>query len=190
MIREILIWPDSRLKARSKTVAKVDDSVRQLIDDLFATMYDAEGVGLAAPQVGELARVLVIDTSPRQEGQKPMAFVNPEIASKTGSRVYREGCLSIPGEAEEVERADQVVVRALDRDGKPFEVKAEGLLATALQHEIDHLDGMLFVDYLSSLKRELIKKRMKRLKAERAEEAKDPEAVAKRKKTHPAEVGL
>jgi peptide deformylase len=168
MVREILIWPDPRLKEKAKPVKAVDAEIRQLIDDMFETMYAAQGVGLAAPQVGVLQRVVVIDTSPKQEGAKPIALVNPEIIVREGSTVYREGCLSIPGEAEDVERAATVRVRAIGKDGKLFEADADGLLAIAIQHETDHLDGTLFVDYLSTLKRELIRKRMKRLKAERA----------------------
>ena len=170
MVREIVIWPDPVLKKASTSVARVDEEVRQLIDDLAETMYAADGVGLAAPQVGISRRVVVIDTSPRQEGQKLLHLVNPEILKTEGETVFTEGCLSVPGEAEEVARASKVWVRAVGRDGKPFEVEAEGLLAIALQHEIDHLDGTLFVDHLSSLKRELIRKRMKKLKEERASE--------------------
>jgi peptide deformylase len=181
MVRDILIWPDPRLKEKAKPVKGVDASLRTLIDDMFETMYAAQGVGLAAPQIGVLQRVIVIDTSPKQEGAIPTAFVNPEILDRQGNTIYREGCLSVPGEAEEVERAATVRVRALGRDGKQFELDADGLLAIALQHEIDHLDGTLFVDYLSTLKRELIRKRMKRLKADRA----NGEPVAPQ-----AEVGL
>lgn len=170
MVREILIWPDPRLKAQAKPVAAVDDAVRKLIDDLFETMYSAEGVGLAAPQVGALQRVVVIDTSPRQEDQRPLALVNPIFVARSGEVTWNEGCLSVPGEAEDVDRSEIVTVRALDRDGKRIEiVDATGLLAIALQHETDHLDGTLFVDHLSSLKREVIRRRMKRLKAELAE---------------------
>ena len=172
MIREIVIWPDPVLKKVAAPVDKVDDGIRRLLDDMAETMYAADGVGLAAPQVGETKRVIVIDTSPRQPEQKLIHLVNPEIVEAEGTTVYTEGCLSIPGEAEEVERANKVRVRALDYHGKPFEIVAEGdLLAIALQHEIDHLQGTLFVDHLSSLKRELIKRRMKKLKAERASEA-------------------
>jgi peptide deformylase len=170
MVREIVIWPDPVLKKPSTPVALVDDEVRQLIDDLAETMYAADGVGLAAPQVGISMRVVVIDTSPRQEGQKLLHLVNPEIVKTEGETVFSEGCLSVPGEAEEVERAAKVWVRAIGRDGEPFEVEGEGLLAIALQHEIDHLDGTLFVDHLSSLKRELIRRRMRKLKEERASE--------------------
>jgi peptide deformylase len=127
-------------------------------------------VGLAAPQVGVALRAIVIDVSPRQEGQKLLHLVNPEIVRTEGLRVYTEGCLSIPGEAEDVERADRVWVRALGRDGKPFELECGDLLATAVQHEFDHLQGTLFVDHLSSLKREIIRRRMKKLKQEQAME--------------------
>jgi peptide deformylase len=170
MVREIVIWPDPVLKKNAAPVARVDDEIRRLLDDMAETMYAADGVGLAAPQVGVSRRIVVIDTSPRQEGQKLLHLVNPEIVKTEGETVYSEGCLSVPGEAEEVERAAKVWVKALGRDGKPYELEAEGLLAIALQHEIDHLDGILFVDHLSSLKRELIRKRMKKLKAERAAE--------------------
>ncbi len=173
MVREIVIWPDPVLKEVAAPVQRVDDEIRTLLDDMAETMYAADGVGLAAPQVGVLKRVITIDTSPRQEGQRLIHLVNPEIVKYEGKTVYTEGCLSIPGEAEEVERAAKVWVRALGRDGKPFELEADGLLAIAVQHETDHLNGTLFVDYLSSLKRELIKKRMKKLKAERAAEKAD-----------------
>jgi peptide deformylase len=170
MVREILIWPDPILKQVAKPVDRVDDGVRRLLDDMAETMYAADGVGLAAPQIGELLRVIVIDTSPKQEGQKLIHLVNPEIVRSEGVTTYTEGCLSIPGEAEEVERAAQVTVRALDYHGKPFELACDGLLNIAVQHEYDHLQGTLFVDHLSSLKREIIRRRMKKLKLEQAEE--------------------
>jgi peptide deformylase len=135
------------------------------------TMYAADGVGLAGPQIGVLKRLVVIDTSPRQEGQKLIHLVNPEIVRAEGRIEYTEGCLSIPGEAEDVERHAKVWVRALDYRGKPFEMECDGLLSIAAQHETDHLDGTLFVDHLSSLKREMIKRRMKKLKTQRAAEA-------------------
>lgn len=179
MVREILIWPDPALKEIAPPVDRVDDGIRRLLDDLAETMYAADGVGLAAPQIAERKRVIVIDTSPRQEGQQLIHLVNPEIVKYEGQTTYTEGCLSLPGEAEEVERAAKVWVRALDYRGKPFELEADGLLAIAVQHETDHLNGTLFVDHLSSLKREIIKKRMKRLKAERAaEQAAELKAVA------------
>jgi peptide deformylase len=170
MVREIVIWPDPILKEVAKPVERVDDTIRRLLDDMAETMYAADGVGLAAPQVAELKRLIVIDTSPRQEGQKLIHLVNPEIVKLEGTTTYTEGCLSIPGEAEDVDRAEKVWVRALDYHGKPFEIAADGLLSIALQHETDHLNGTLFVDHLSSLKRELIRKRMKKLKAQRAAE--------------------
>ena len=173
MVREILVWPDPLLKQVAKPVDRVDDAVRRLLDDMSETMYAADGVGLAAPQVGELRRCIVIDTSPRQEGQRLIHLVNPEIVRLEGETTYTEGCLSIPGEAEDVERAAKVWVRALDYHGKPFELEADGLLAIAIQHESDHLQGTLFVDHLSSLKREVIRRRMKKLKAERATETAD-----------------
>ncbi len=174
MVREIVIWPDPVLKQVAAPLDRVDDTIRRLLDDMADTMYAADGVGLAAPQVGVGRRLVVIDTSPRQPGQKLIHLVNPEIVEASGKIVYTEGCLSVPGEAEDVERAAKVRVRALDYHGKPFELEAEGdLLAIALQHEIDHLQGTVFVDHLSSLKRELIKKRMKKLKAERAAEVAD-----------------
>jgi peptide deformylase len=167
MVREILIWPDPVLKKKASPVARVDDSIRTLVNDMFETMYAADGVGLAAPQIGILKNVIVLDTTPRQPESKPVAMINPEIVSTEGRTVYTEGCLSIPGEAEDVERAAKVTVRFLDPDGKQQTLEAEGLLAVAIQHETDHLLGTMFVDYLSSLKREMIRKRMKRLKAER-----------------------
>jgi peptide deformylase len=170
MVRDIVIWPDPILKEISKPVDRVDDSVRRLLDDMADTMYAADGVGLAAPQIAELRRVLVIDTSPRQEGQRLIHFVNPQIVRSEGETTYTEGCLSIPGEAEDVVRAAKVWVRALDYHGKAFELECEGLLAIAVQHECDHLEGTLFVDHLSSLKREIIRRRMKKLKAEQASE--------------------
>ena len=174
MVRDILIWPDPLLKQQALPVDKVDDGIRRLLDDMSETMYAADGVGLAAPQVGVSKRAIVIDVSVREPEQKLIHLVNPEIVKVEGKMVYTEGCLSIPGEAEDVERAAKVWVRALGRDGKPFEIVAEGnLLAVALQHEFDHLQGTLFVDHLSSLKRELIKRRMKKLKEERGTETAD-----------------
>jgi peptide deformylase len=177
MIREILIWPDPLLKKMSLPAQRVDDSIRRLLDDMSETMYAADGVGLAAPQIGELRRCVVIDTSPRQEGQKLIHFVNPQIVRTEGTTTYTEGCLSIPGEAEEVDRAAKVWVQALDYTGKPFELECDGLLAIAVQHELDHLQGTLFVDHISSLKREIIRRHMKRLKAERQSES--PEEIRK-----------
>lgn len=174
MVREILIWPDARLKKKAVPVTKVDDDVRALIRDMFETMYHADGVGLAAPQVGVHQNVIVLDTTPRQPESKPIAMVNPEILSYEGKIVYAEGCLSIPGESEDVERAAVVTVRYLDEQGVEQTLKADGLLAVAVQHETDHLKGIVFVDHVSMLKRELIRKRMKKLKVDRAEESEKP----------------
>ena len=167
MVREILIWPDPILKQTAKPVAKVDDSIRTLVKDMFETMYAADGVGLAAPQVGILQRVIVLDTTPRQPESKPIAMINPEIIAMEGETTYTEGCLSIPGEAEDVDRAAVVTVKFLDPEGQEQTLTCDGLLAIAVQHETDHLNGTVFVDHVSTLKRELIRKRMKKLKTER-----------------------
>ena len=170
MVREIVIWPDPVLKKKASPVQRVDDSIKSLVNDLFETMYAADGVGLAAPQVGVLKQVIVLDTTPRQPESKPVAMINPQIIAKEGSTRYSEGCLSVPGEAEEVDRAAKVTVKFLDVSGQEQTLEADGLLAVAIQHETDHLNGTMFVDHLSALKRELIRKRMKRLKAERAQQ--------------------
>jgi peptide deformylase len=167
MVREILIWPDPILKKKSSPVSRVDESIKALVNDMFETMYAADGVGLAAPQIGVLKNVIVLDTTPRQPESKPLAMINPQIIAMEGKIVCAEGCLSIPGEAEDVERAAIVTVKFLDPEGKEQTLKTDGLLAIAIQHELDHLEGVLLVDHISTLKRELIKKRMKRLKADR-----------------------
>lgn len=162
-ILPILVAPDPRLKTKAKPVEAVDDELRRLIDDMLETMYDAPGIGLAAPQVGVLKRLLVLDVAGKDEPPAPMAFVNPEITWESDEmNVYEEGCLSIPSHYAEVERPAQVKVRYLDRDGNRQEILADGLLATCLQHEIDHLDGKLFIDYLSSLKRNMILRKLKK----------------------------
>lgn len=173
MAREILVWPHPTLKKKAHKVAVVDDSTRALIKDLFESMYEADGVGLAAPQIGELQRVIVLDTRPRQPESKPIAMVNPEILSLEGKTTYTEGCLSVPGEAEDVDRAAFATVKYLDEQGVEQTLRCDGLLAIAVQHETDHLDGTMFVDHISVLKRELIRKRMKRLKSNRAAEKAD-----------------
>jgi peptide deformylase len=178
MVREILIWPHPTLKKKATPVEKVDDSTRELVKDLFESMYAADGVGLAAPQIGVLKNVIVLDTTPRQPESAPIAMINPEILSLEGEVQYNEGCLSIPGEAEEVDRAAICTVRYLDENGKEHTKRCEGLLAIAVQHETDHLKGTVFVDHISTLKRELIRKRMKRLKAEREAEAAETSASA------------
>jgi len=157
-ILPILEFPDPRLRTVAKPVAQVDDALRKLVEDMFHTMYEAPGIGLAATQVDVHLRLLVLDTS--EDKSSPMVFINPEILESKGSQVYQEGCLSVPGIYADVTRAESVTVRALDRDGKPFELAADGLLAVCIQHEMDHLAGKVFVDYLSPLKRELVKKKL------------------------------
>jgi peptide deformylase len=159
-ILDILHFPDSRLRNKAKPVAEVDDRVRKLVDDMFETMYKAPGIGLAAVQVNVPLRVITIDIS--EERDQPLALINPEILERDGIEEMNEGCLSVPGIYEAVRRANQIRFRALNRDGEPFEMEAEGLLAVCVQHEIDHLDGKLFVDYLSSLKRQRIRKKLEK----------------------------
>jgi peptide deformylase len=159
-ILDILHFPDTRLRNVAKPVAQVDDSVRRLIDDMFETMYAAPGIGLAAVQVNDLRRVIVVDTS--EDRSQALALVNPEIIAKQGEESMDEGCLSVPGVYETVQRAEQIRVRALDRDGNAIERDVDGLLAVCIQHEIDHLDGKLFVDYLSNLKRQRIRKKLEK----------------------------
>ena len=154
---EILHFPDPRLRRRAEPVSAVDDGVRRLIDDMLETMYDAPGIGLSAPQVNVAKRVVTIDVS--KERNAPLCLVNPEIRSVGGETETEEGCLSVPGVYELVKRPERVRLRALDRDGRSREVEAEGLLAVCIQHEIDHLDGRLFVDYLSRLKRQRIRRK-------------------------------
>lgn len=170
MVREILVWPDPRLKEKALPVKTVNDEIRHLIDDMFETMYQAEGVGLAATQIGVKHRVVTVDTSSADRDVAPFAMINPEILESEGTVKWKEGCLSVPGEAEDVTRSARVKVRFLDRNGDPVELEATGLTAVCIQHEVDHLDGIVFVDHISSLKREMIRKRMKRLKKDRTEE--------------------
>ncbi len=158
--REIIKLPDKRLRLVSKPVVKVDAAVRRLIDDMFETMYAAPGVGLAAIQVGEPKRVVTVDLAKKDEPKDPRVFINPEVIwSSQEKRVYEEGCLSIPEIYEEVERPAEVKVKYMDLDGKIDEIKASGLLATVLQHEIDHTNGILFIDHISKLKRDRIIKK-------------------------------
>ncbi len=156
----ILHFPDERLRTVAKPVEQVDKRLRKVIDDMFETMYEAPGIGLAATQVNFHQRLIVIDIS--EEHNQPLVFINPEILEKEGVEEMDEGCLSVPGIYEKVQRAEKVKVRALDRNGEPFELQADGLLAVCIQHEIDHLDGKLFVDYLSNLKRQRIKKKLEK----------------------------
>ena len=176
-LREILIWPDPRLKQKAKPVAAVDAQIRKICDDLAETMYEANGVGLAAPQVGVHLNIISmdVDQKPAAEGEpeKPKGhglfwLINPVLKLAEGEFSYTEGCLSIPDEYEEVTRFGHIVVEYMDRDGKLKQREADNtLLSVCVQHEMDHLQGKLFVDHLSALKRELIKRRMKKLKSER-----------------------
>jgi peptide deformylase len=154
----ILEFPDPRLRKKAVPVVRVDDELRRLIDDMFETMYEAPGIGLAATQVDVHRRLLVADVS--TEKNEPHVLINPEILEKDGIAITEEGCLSVPGYYEEVERAGHIKVRFLDREGEPLEREFEGLLAVCVQHEIDHLNGRLFVDYLSEAKRQRIRKRL------------------------------
>ena len=146
---EILHFPDPRLRTRAKSVATVDDQLRRLVDDMLETMYAAPGIGLAATQVNVHKRVIVIDLS--KEQNQPLVLINPEIVEQRGVEEMEEGCLSVPGVYERVERADQIRVRALGRDGQAFDLEADGLLAVCIQHEIDHLDGVLFIDRVANV---------------------------------------
>ena len=162
----IIEFPDPRLRTVARPVKEVDTRLRQLIDDMFETMYDAPGIGLAATQVDVHERLLVLDVS--EDKTTPLVFINPEILESEGSQVYQEGCLSVPGIYADVKRAEKIRVRALDRDGQAFEIEADGLLAVCIQHEMDHLAGKVFVDYLSPLKRELVRKKLAKQRREDA----------------------
>tara|TARA_B110001452_G_C14989549_1_gene345938 strand:+ start:126 stop:647 length:522 start_codon:yes stop_codon:yes gene_type:complete len=163
-IRKILVEPDPFLRQVSHDVEKVDDELRKLMDDMLETMYAAPGIGLAAIQIGVTKRVIVIDIS-KEDKKEPLYFVNPKIIIKSkNNSTYEEGCLSVPGQFAEVDRPDQCHVHYLDYNGKKKELKAEGLLATCIQHEIDHLEGILFIDYLSKLKKNFIVKKLSKQK--------------------------
>jgi peptide deformylase len=173
-LRPIIILPDPKLRLVSAPLGQVDDELRKLMDDMVETMHDAPGIGLAAIQIAEPIRLVVIDLAKKDEPPQPQYFVNPEIAWSSEERsVYEEGCLSIPEYYEEVERPAKVRARFLDREGKRQEIVAEGLLATALQHEIDHLNGVLFIDYISKLKRDRVVKKFAKM-AKRAAEGQRP----------------
>lgn len=159
-ILDILHYPDPQLRTRAQPVEEVTDEIRRLVDDLFETMYDAPGIGLAATQVNVHRRVLVIDIS--EAKNEPLVFINPELLEHQGDEEMQEGCLSVPGYFDTVRRAEWVKVRAQDRSGEPFELETDGLLAVCIQHEIDHLDGKLFVDYLSELKRKRLRKKLEK----------------------------
>lgn len=169
MIREILTYPDPRLREVARPVERVDDEIRQLVEDMAETMYDAPGVGLAANQIGVPLRIFVIDIADEDAPSDLRVFINPKIERREGNQVYREGCLSFPGVAEDVKRAAEVTVTALDAEGKPFVLEADGLLAVAIQHENDHLDGVLMVDKFNALKRRMIGRKVSETLAETAE---------------------
>ncbi len=159
-IKPLIIIPDPLLRQVSKPVETVDAHVQKFADDMLETMYDAPGIGLAAIQVGEPRRMLVLDVSKEEEDPNPLVFINPEVVASSDTRsTYEEGCLSIPGYYAEVERPAEIKVQYLDRDGKRQVIDADGILATCLQHEIDHLDGILFIDHISRLKREMVVKK-------------------------------
>jgi peptide deformylase len=169
MIREILKYPDPRLREVAKPVPAVTDELRALIDDMAETMYSSKGCGLAATQIGVNQRIFVVDCAGEDEPSDLRVFVNPEIIETEGSQVWDEGCLSFPGVSEEIKRAEQVKMRALDRSGKPFEIEADGLLAVALQHELDHLNGVLMIDKLSAIKRRMMGRKLAKAKQDDAE---------------------
>jgi len=162
-VRDIITLPDKRLRLKSEPVKAIDKNIRALIDDMFETMYAAPGIGLAAIQIAVPKRVVTMDLAKKDEPAQPQVFINPEIVwSSDDKATYEEGCLSIPEYYEEVERPQSVRVKFLDRDGKPQEIEASGLLATCLQHEIDHTNGVLFIDHISKLKRDMVLKKFKK----------------------------
>ena len=159
-IREIIKIPDKRLRLKSEPVEKIDAGIKRLVEDMFETMYDAPGIGLAAIQLGIAKRVVTMDLSKKEDEAKPHVFINPEVSWASEEKsTYEEGCLSIPEYYEEVERPAEVKIKYLDLDGKPHEITAKGLFATCLQHEIDHTNGVLFIDHLSKLKRDRVIKK-------------------------------
>ncbi|WP_334059840.1 peptide deformylase [Alteromonas sp. S005] len=159
-ILDVLSFPDERLRTVAKPVEEVNDEIKQLVSDMFDTMKDENGIGLAATQVNRHVQVVVMDVS--EDQNEPRVFINPEIIRKDGSTISEEGCLSVPGNYAKVERAEAITVKALDENGDTFELDAEGLLAICIQHELDHLKGKLFIDYLSPLKRQRIRKKLEK----------------------------
>ncbi|MCG8533676.1 MAG: peptide deformylase [Pseudomonadales bacterium] len=164
-ILDILEFPDPRLRTKAKPVTKVDDKIRKLTDDMLETMYEAPGIGLAATQVNVHQRIVVIDVS--EEKNEPLVLINPEYDILEGEQEFDEGCLSVPGYYETVTRAEKIRLKALNREGEPYEMVCEGLLSVCVQHELDHLDGKLFVDHISKLKRERIRKKLVKEQKER-----------------------
>jgi len=166
-IRNIIIEPDPILRKKSTTLETVDDSIRKILDDMLQTMYNAPGIGLAAVQIGILKRLIVIDVSKKEEEKKPLFLINPEITYQSEeTSIYEEGCLSLPGYFAEIERPAKCKINYIDYHGKKAELEAEGLLSTCVQHEIDHLNGILFIDYLSKLKKDMIIKKLVKQKKE------------------------
>jgi peptide deformylase len=162
MIRTILHYPDPRLREKASPVERVTPEIEKLIDDMAETMYAAPGVGLAATQIGERHRIFIVDVAAEDEPSDLRVFVNPELAVVTGEQLWPEGCLSFPGVTEDIKRGATVTVRALDRKGVPFELEAEGLLAVAIQHEHDHLDGVLMIDRMGVLKKRIVHRKMQK----------------------------
>ncbi len=162
-VLEIKKYPDPVLRQKAEEVKDLNGALQKLIDDMIQTMHEAPGIGLAAPQVGRPLRLIVTDISHREPEQPLIVLINPEIVEAEGKIDSEEGCLSVPGYYTTIKRKGRVLVRGLDRDGKPVEIEAEGLLARVLQHEIDHLNGILFIDHLSPIKKEFFKKRYKRM---------------------------
>ena len=166
-IRNIIIEPDPILRKKSTTLETVDDSIRKILDDMLQTMYNAPGIGLAAVQIGILKRLIVIDVSKKEEEKKPLFLINPEITYQSEeTSIYEEGCLSLPDHFAEIERPAKCKINYIDYHGKKAELEAEGLLSTCVQHEIDHLNGILFIDYLSKLKKDMIIKKLVKQKKE------------------------
>ncbi len=159
-LKDILIYPEKRLRKKSQTVEKIDKKIQKLLDDLTDTMYNAPGVGLAAPQIGENVRVLVVDISTKEEENSLMELINPAITDSGGTQKSEEGCLSVPGYYGNITRKKKITVEAVNRDGEKFKIEAEDILARVLQHEIDHLDGILFFDKMAKLKKELFIKKI------------------------------
>ncbi len=165
-IRTILHYPDPRLREKAKPVETITDELRQLTEDMAETMYDAPGVGLAAPQIGESHRIFVVDIASDDEPSDLRVFVNPEITKREGKQSFNEGCLSFPDINEDIERAEKITVHALDVDANPFELTADGLFAVAIQHEFDHLEGVLMIDHVGLLKRRIIHREMTKRRRE------------------------
>ena len=167
MLRKILTEPDPILRKKCEPLEKVDEDTKKLMDDMLETMYAAPGIGLAAIQVGILKRLVVIDISKEEEKKKPIFLINPQIIHQSkNTSVYEEGCLSLPGQFAEIERPAECTVKYIDYNGKEKELKSDGLLATCIQHEVDHLNGILFIDYLSKLKKDMIIKKLVKQKKE------------------------